>query len=58
MPAAETRQAGRLPYGVIIGADGRVRTTEPAGSIRDLHALVTGAGGRLNDDAALDRSTR
>jgi hypothetical protein len=43
---------------VIIGADGRVRTAEPVGSIRGLHALVTDAGGRLNDEAALDRSTR
>ncbi|GLY90629.1 hypothetical protein [Actinoallomurus iriomotensis] len=45
------------PYGVIIGADGRVRTAEPVGSIRGLHALVTDAGG-LHDDAELDPSTR
>jgi hypothetical protein len=35
MPAAETRPEGRQPYGVIIGA-----------------------GGRLNDDAALNGTTR
>ncbi|HZE30105.1 MAG TPA: hypothetical protein VE198_01560 [Actinoallomurus sp.] len=51
-------QVPATPYGVIIGADGRVRTAEPVGSIRGLHTLVTDAGGRLNDDAELDRSTR
>jgi hypothetical protein len=51
-------QVPATPYGVIIGADGRVRTAEPVGSIRGLHALVTDAGGRLRDDAELDPSTR
>jgi hypothetical protein len=46
------------PYGVVIGADGRVRTAELVGSVRGLHALVTDAGGPLNDDAELNRSTR
>jgi hypothetical protein len=49
-------QVPATPYGVIIGADGRVRTAEPVGSIRGLHALVTDAGGRLNDDAQLNGS--
>jgi hypothetical protein len=51
-------QVPATPYGVIIGADGRVRTAEPVGSVRGLHALVTDAGGRLNDDAELDHSAR
>ncbi|WP_329240005.1 hypothetical protein OG417_39065 [Actinoallomurus sp. NBC_01490] len=51
-------QVPATPYGVIIGADGRVRTAEPVGSIRGLHTLVTDAGGRLHDDAELDPSTR
>ncbi|GAB2859453.1 hypothetical protein GCM10027176_72150 [Actinoallomurus bryophytorum] len=51
-------QVPATPYGVVIGADGRVRTAEPVGSVRALHTLVTDAGGRLNDDAELDRSTR
>jgi hypothetical protein len=51
-------QVPATPYGVIIGADGRVRTAEPVGSVRGLHTLVTDAGGRLHDDAELDRSTR
>jgi hypothetical protein len=51
-------QVPATPYGVIIGADGRVRVAEPVGSIRGLHALVTDADGRLNDDARLDRSAR
>jgi hypothetical protein len=51
-------QVPATPYGVIIGADGRVRTAEPVGSVRGLHTMVTDAGGRLHDDAELDRSTR
>jgi hypothetical protein len=51
-------QIPATPYGVIVGADGRVRTAEPVGSVRGLHALVTEAGGRTHDDAELDRSTR
>jgi hypothetical protein len=38
------------PYGVIVGADGSVRTAEPVGSVRGLHHLVTEAGGRVRDD--------
>ena len=51
-------QVPATPYGVIIGADGRVRTAEPVGSIRGLHTLVTDAGGRLNDDAEPAHSSR
>lgn len=49
-------QVPATPYGVIVGADGRVRTAEPVGSIRGLHALVADAGGRLHDDAQLNGS--
>jgi hypothetical protein len=38
-------QVPATPYGVIVGADGRVRAAEPVGSVRGLHALVTDAGG-------------
>lgn len=51
-------QVPATPYGVIVGADGRVRTAEPVGSIRGLHALVTEAGGRVHDDAELNGSAR
>jgi hypothetical protein len=46
------------PYVVIVGADGRVRTAEPVGSVRGLHNLVTEAGGRVRADAELNRSAR
>jgi hypothetical protein len=51
-------QVPATPYGVIVGADGRVRTAEPVGSVRGLHALVAEAGGRLHDDAELNGSAR
>jgi hypothetical protein len=51
-------QVPATPYGVIVGADGRVRTAEPVGSVRGLHTLVTEAGGRLHDDAELNGSAR
>jgi hypothetical protein len=51
-------QVPATPYGVVVGADGRVRTAEPVGSVRGLHALVTEAGGRLHDDAELNGSAR
>jgi hypothetical protein len=51
-------QVPATPYGVIVGADGRVRTAEPVGSVRSLRALVTEAGGRLHDDAELNGSAR
>jgi hypothetical protein len=51
-------QVPATPYGVIVGADGRVRTAEPVGSVRGLRDLVTEAGGRLHDDAELNGSTR
>jgi hypothetical protein len=37
------------PYGVIVGADGRVRTAEPVGSVRGLHRLLLEAGGHVHD---------
>lgn len=46
------------PYAVIVGADGRVRTAEPVGSVRGLHSLVTEAGGRMREDAELNGSVR
>lgn len=46
------------PYGVIVGADGRVRTAEPVGSVRGLHHLIVDAGGRVRDDAELNGSAR
>jgi len=46
------------PYAVVVGADGRVRTAEPVGSVRGLYALVTEAGGRVRDDAELNGSSR
>jgi hypothetical protein len=51
-------QVPATPYGVIIGADGRVRSAEPVGSIRGLHNLVTDAGGHAHDDAQLNGSAR
>lgn len=51
-------QVPATPYGVIVDADGRVRTAEPVGSVRGLHTLVTEAGGHLHDDAELNGSTR
>jgi hypothetical protein len=51
-------QVPATPYGVIVGADGRVRTAEPVGSVRGLRGLVTEAGGRLHDDAELNGSAR
>ncbi|MDN3355025.1 hypothetical protein [Actinomadura sp. DC4] len=46
-------QVPATPYGVIVGADGRVRTAEPVGSVRGLRELVAQMGGRLRDDAEL-----
>jgi hypothetical protein len=46
------------PYAVIVGADGRVRTAEPVGSIRGLHHLINDAGGRVREDAELNGSAR
>jgi hypothetical protein len=51
-------QIPATPYGVVVGADGRVRTAEPVGSTRALHALVTEAGGRPYDGAELNGSAR
>jgi hypothetical protein len=51
-------QVPATPYGVIVGADGRVRTAEPVGSVRGLHALVDEAGGHAYDDAELNGSAR
>jgi hypothetical protein len=51
-------QVPATPYGVIVGADGRVRTAEPVGSVRALHALVDEAGGRAYDDAGLNGGAR
>ncbi len=42
-------QVPATPYGVIVGADGRVRVAEPVGSVRGLHALVAEAGGHRHD---------
>lgn len=38
------------PYAVLVGVDGRVRTAEPVGSVRALHALIVEAGGRVPGD--------
>jgi hypothetical protein len=48
-------QAYRIPatpFGVVVGADGRVRTAEPVGSVRALHDLVAEAGGRYDAELA------
>lgn len=46
------------PYAVILGADGRVRTAEPVGSVRGLHRLIAEAGGHVRDDAELNGTAR
>lgn len=46
------------PYAVIVGADGRVRETEPVGSVRGLHALVERLGVRRPGDAELNGIVR
>ena len=51
-------QVPATPYGVIVGADGRVRTAEPVGSVRGLHALMAEVGGRAYEDAELNGSAR
>lgn len=42
-------QVPATPFAVLVGADGRIRTAEPVGSVRTLHALVVQAGGRVVD---------
>jgi hypothetical protein len=42
-------QVPATPYAVLVGSDGRIRTAEPVGSVRTLHALVVQAGGRVAD---------
>ncbi|MEV0403908.1 hypothetical protein [Actinoallomurus sp. NPDC050550] len=42
-------QVPATPYAVLVGADGRIRTAEPVGSVRTLHALIVQAGGRVAD---------
>jgi hypothetical protein len=44
-------QVPATPFAVVVGADGRVRTAEPVGSVRGLHAVVAEAGGRVHDNA-------
>jgi hypothetical protein len=44
-------QIPATPFAVVVGTDGRVRTAEPVGSVRGLHALVAEAGGRVQHDA-------
>jgi hypothetical protein len=46
------------PYAVVVGADGRVRTAEPVGSVRGLHALVAEVDGRVRDGAGLNGNSR
>ncbi|GAB3967236.1 hypothetical protein GCM10029978_034100 [Actinoallomurus acanthiterrae] len=47
-------QVPATPYAVLVGSDGRIRTAEPVGSVRTLHALIVQAGGRV---AGLDEPT-
>jgi hypothetical protein len=43
----EAYEIPATPFGVIVGADGRVRVAEPVGSVRALHALAAEAGREL-----------
>ncbi len=43
----EAYQVPATPFAVVIGADGRIRTAEPIGSVRALHGIVAEAGGHL-----------
>jgi hypothetical protein len=54
----EAYQVPATPFAVVVGADGRIRTAEPVGSVRALHAIAAEAGGREYDDASLNGSAR
>ena len=61
----ESYQISATPFGAIVGADGRIRTVEPVGSVSRLYGLIAETGGRTreeapagHDDARLNGSTR
>ncbi|MCO6011108.1 hypothetical protein NE236_39750 [Actinoallomurus purpureus] len=47
----ERYQVAATPFAVLVGSDGRIRTAEPVGSVRALHALIAQADGRIVDAA-------
>ncbi len=50
----EAYQISATPFGAIVGADGRIRTVEPVGSVNRLYGLITETGRRPHEDATAD----
>ncbi len=50
----EAYQISATPFGAIVGADGRIRTIEPVGSVGRLYGLIAETGGRTREETPAD----